>query len=658
MPIFASGTLNTTALVVPNLYVQILAPQVALLNGVPSNILGIVGTATWGPTNQPLTAALFADVVRQYGSPQPRKYDMATAAAMAIYQGANNMRLVRVSDGTDTAASISIGTSNLTLTGKYTGTLGNQAVATVSAGTAANTWRVAINIPGQIQELFDNIASGISSVTVVAGTGYTSVPSASVSAPNATSGPLAQAVVQATLTTLPAPALVTGGTSGFAVNDLLNFPNGIILKVSTVASGVVTAVTVINAGSIVGGSVPSNPVAMTSTSGAGIGTPTFTFTWGLGAATIVSNGQGYLSGTITLSGGGGSGGTYTPVTSYWGNMATAINSGQSGIRGPSNIVVASSPTGTTTPVAASYTLTGGTDGAGAVNGATLVGVDTTPRKGMYALRGSQASIGVLADCDDWTQATYQVAYGISEGTYMVGVTPAGDTITNAIANKAIYGIDSYAFKVMFGDWLIWNDPYNNVQRTVSPQGAAAGLLSNLSPQNVSLNKTLYGFQGTQRQLSGAPYSLAELTQLIGAGFDVVTNPAPAGNIFACASGHNSSSNAVIQSDQYTRLTNYIAATFNQVGGMGQYVGKLNTAATWRQALSTVNAFLTAMQTQSLIVGYTAKMDATNNPQSRTALGYGQMDVRVQYPGILEKFLLNVEGGASVSIVSKTAALAA
>jgi ribosome-associated toxin RatA of RatAB toxin-antitoxin module len=46
-------------------------------------------------------------------------------------------------------------------------------------------------------------------------------------------------------------------------------------------------------------------------------------------------------------------------------------------------------------------------------------------------------------------------------------------------------------------------------------------------------------------------------------------------------------------------------------------------------------------------------DTTNNPQSRTALGYVQADVQVQYQGINEKFIVNVEGGQTVQISSTT-----
>ena len=59
------GAINTTALIVPDLYVQIVAPQVSQLNGVPTNVLGIVGTATWGPVNAPVDIGDMAAYARQ-----------------------------------------------------------------------------------------------------------------------------------------------------------------------------------------------------------------------------------------------------------------------------------------------------------------------------------------------------------------------------------------------------------------------------------------------------------------------------------------------------------------------------------------------------------------------------------------------------------------
>ena len=62
MPIVQQGAINTTALVVPDLYVQIVPPQTLLLNGVPTDILGIVGSASWGPVGQPVTIGTMARI--------------------------------------------------------------------------------------------------------------------------------------------------------------------------------------------------------------------------------------------------------------------------------------------------------------------------------------------------------------------------------------------------------------------------------------------------------------------------------------------------------------------------------------------------------------------------------------------------------------------
>ncbi|MDV6321404.1 hypothetical protein, partial [Chromohalobacter sp. HP20-39] len=84
------------------------------------------------------------------------------------------------------------------------------------------------------------------------------------------------------------------------------------------------------------------------------------------------------------------------------------------------------------------------------------------------------SVAMLADCSDSTTWATQVTFGLSEGIYMIGVGPAGDTISNATSTKATAGIDSYAFKLLFGDWVYWLDTVNGVTRLVSPQAFVAG----------------------------------------------------------------------------------------------------------------------------------------------------------------------------------------
>ena len=73
MTIVQSGVVNTTALLVPDLYVQIVPPQNLILNGVPTDVIGVVGTAAWGPVNTPGNIASMADYSRLFGAIQARK---------------------------------------------------------------------------------------------------------------------------------------------------------------------------------------------------------------------------------------------------------------------------------------------------------------------------------------------------------------------------------------------------------------------------------------------------------------------------------------------------------------------------------------------------------------------------------------------------------
>ena len=317
MPIVQQGSINTTALVVPDLYVQIVPPQNLILNGVPTNVIGAVGTASWGPINQPVIIATMADYAKNFGSIAARKFDLGTQIATAVQQGAQNFRCVRVTDGTDTAASVLGPSTTVAFTALYSGSLGNQVALALTPGSRAGAWRLTIALPGITPEVFDNIA-------------------------------------------------------------------------------------------------------------------------GSGAA-------------------------------FWQALVTAVNQGQGPQRGPSQLVTVNAGGTTAAPAAFALSLSAGlpgTDGAANVTAATLTGTDLIPRRGMYALRGQGCSIGLLADADDPTQWTAQAAFGLQEGVYMILTGPANDTIANAITSKQSAGLDSYAAKLMFGDWLWWNDQVNTVMRLV------------------------------------------------------------------------------------------------------------------------------------------------------------------------------------------------
>lgn len=513
MPIVQQGSINTTALVVPDLYVQIVPPQNLVLNGVPTNVLGLVGTASWGPVGQPVIGATMADYARNFGPVIARKHDMGTQMATAVQQGAQNFRLVRVTDGTDVAAQTALPGSTVVFTARHTGSLGNRVVLALNPGSRASSWRLTITLPGLAPEVFDNLT------------------------------------------------------------------------------------------------------------GAG--------------------------------------------NEFWTILADAVNAGLGPRRGPSQFVTVDHGGAILAPESVSLTLgadVSGGDGGTFVGTAQLVGGDVAPRHGMYALRGQGCSLVLLADADDPAFWTTQAEFGLEEGAYMILTGPAGDSISNAVTTKQTMGLDTHAAKLMFGDWLWWQDQINGSLRLVSPQGFVAGRLANLSPEQSSLNKPLYGVIGSQK--SGTPgsgqsasYAAAELAVLLAAGIDVIANPQPAGAFWGVRGGHNASTNAAINGDNYTRLTNYIAATL--AAGMGQYVGQVISADLFRRIRATQLSFLQAMLSQGLLgsadgaLPFSVICDNSNNPASRTGLGYVQSDAQVQYQAINEKFIVNMEGGQTVQVARQT-----
>jgi len=148
-----------------------------------------------------------------------------------------------------------------------------------------------------------------------------------------------------------------------------------------------------------------------------------------------------------------------------------------------------------------------------------------------------------------------------------------------------------------------------------------------------------------------------LSVLLQGGIDVIANPQPAGAFWGVRGGHNSSSNAATNGDNYTRLTNYIAATL--ASGMGQYVGQVINATLFRRIRATQMSFLQNMVTQGMLGStdgsqpFSVICDVSNNPPSRTSLGYVQSDAQVQYQAINEKFIVNMEGGQTVEVQRQT-----
>lgn len=512
MPIYPAGSLNTAALQAPDLYIQIVPPKTRYINGVPTDILGVVGIADWGPVNSATLIGSPGDASQKFGTQTVRKYDLCTALAVSIQIGASNIRAVRVTDGTDTAATSTLkdtaAATGATLTAYYTGTLGNSLSATLATGSAASSWKLTVSLPGVAPEVFDNI---------------------------------------------------TG--SGLAL---------------------------------------------------------------------------------------------------WQNIVSAVNNGQSGVRGPSQLVIATVGATTLAPVASTQTVafTTGTSGNTTITDAVLIGVDGVTgatRKGMYALRGSGAQVLNLVDLTDATQWPTMVTYALSEGVYPVTQGPAGASYATVAASLATAGCDSYALKVMVGDWVYWQDQVNGQQRMIAPATFTAAKIAALSPNQSPLNKPITNAVSTQRNLSQQPYSIAEIGAINQARLDVITNPCPGGSYFGHRSGLNCSSNSAVNGDNYTRMTNFISLTI--AASFGGVIGQLQTPDVRRTTKSTMESFLQTLAQQGMIgdvnggPAFSVQIDASNNPDARVALGYMQADVQVKYLSVIRYFLVNLEAGQSVTVVT-------
>jgi len=93
--------------------------------------------------------------------------------------------------------------------------------------------------------------------------------------------------------------------------------------------------------------------------------------------------------------------------------------------------------------------------------------------------------------------------------------------------------------------------------------------------------------------------------------------------------------------------------------MGLYVGQVINAGLFRRVRATQLSFLQAMLSQGLLgstdgsLPFSVICDTSNNPASRTGLGYVQSDAQVQYQAINEKFIVNMEGGQTVQVSRQT-----
>jgi hypothetical protein len=139
MPTFLSGQQNLAALTVPGVYGQINLPSPFIV-GTPTNIMGVVGVGSWGPTNALIPFSHVTDGALALGSPMVRKYDIMTHIEAATQVGgAIGFQAVRVTDGSDLAAAGFLqGTLAQEAAGTITFTVNPTSNQTITLGTT--TW--------------------------------------------------------------------------------------------------------------------------------------------------------------------------------------------------------------------------------------------------------------------------------------------------------------------------------------------------------------------------------------------------------------------------------------------------------------------------------------------------------------------------------------
>lgn len=619
MPTFLSGQQNLASLTVPGVYIGIVQPS-PFVTGVPTNVEGIVGVASWGPVNTPVFMSSPANCALIFGNPATRFADLPTHIwAGSQVGGAVNWCGVRVTDGTDVAAAntLSVGsqaTGTITFALQpldgATITLNGTVVTFKTTVVGANQVAIGINLAATLQnlQLFLNNSNDVQ-------------------------------IIKNTYVVSPTVLTITSVLPGTAANSF------------TIAASVAT----VSAGTLLGGTAATAAITITSK---------YTGTAGNAQTYLISTGSAPNSFAWTGVFPGAQPETFNNITgagnAFWVNLANAINNGTNQ-RGPSKYFVATAGASTNAPqaFATAIALTGGTDGASGVGTAALLGQDIYPRKGMYSLRGSGCDCAELADCIDTTSWAAQNAFGISEDIYMITTTASGDNIANALATRVGAGLDTYAMKIMLGDWPTFFDSFQGLTRLVSPQAMALGVFGNLTPQNSALNKPINGIVATQTSNAMLLYSNVDLSKANQGGIDLIVPPlnAPGGNYFTMMTGRNTSSNTANNGDEYTRMTNFIARSL-QSFATGQFVGKTQSIdtndKTRLEATFVLDSFFQFLQDapREMIDGFQVTCDLTNNTPSTIAAGYLFAYAAVRYLGIVRYFVILLAGGSNVSVTSQ------
>ncbi len=621
MPVIQSSNFNQASLVVDGLYTVVTPPGGTIVQGVATGIGGFVGGASWGPVNVPVSLGTTADSARVFGPAGLGANDMPTDIAVAFQQGMGSAVGVRVTDGSDTAATGVVTEVGTAATGTVTATAASGGVV------AGQTLSVTVNgltasYTTQAGDTASSVATGLASA-IAANVALATLISASTNA-----GELIMAALAA-------------GISGNSITLAVTSSASVTLVASGATfSGGAAGATIFNLEALYTGTEGDN---LSATMVAGANSTAAAPTW-----TLQLTRTGIFSATEVYPN--------LPQSSLATSVINALANGINNVRGPSQLAkasVGSAPTAAP-QTGVSFALSGGSNGDSNITSAQQLGSNTsTPMTGMYALASQGVQQFCLCGNTDKNAWALEVTWAEDNGALAVLAFPANTTTDNAIALKSAAGIDS-EYAAMINDWVQFNDTWNGQLRLISPAAFVVGKVAALSPQFSPGNKPMNIITATSRTLAMSPYSDAELGKLFSNGIIVITNPCPGGKFFGLRSGLNASSNSTINGIEYTRMTNFLAYSIQQSFGIFVDLPQTTTSNDPLRSKASANLsnFLSGLQSQSMIQAFNVDMsfgEGKVNTTSSVEAGFMIANVPVQYMNTARFFVVNLVGGRTVNV---------
>lgn len=626
-------TLNAASLTAPDIYTQIVAPP-SYIRGVPTDVIGLVGTASWGYVNVPTHMGNGQDATLNFGSMSAASltdpHDMPTDLFLAFGQAGTTGSLeawgVRVSDGTDTAAAgVVAGTSAPLKTATIAGSIANNDVLNIiftSSAIAGSPLTISVT------------ASGTDTVTTLAAKFVTKINANTVLAALNVFATNLAGVISIYSSAAISPA-ITYTQSVSPGSETITLANG-----TSLASGITLTAKCTG--------VLGNSIAGVITAGAQANSFTFTLVPFAGTSEVYSN---------------------IPATGFWPALQAAINSGLNGVRGRSQYVTASNANvAVGAPTVQSNALAGGTDGRAGVTTANLLGSNTAfPYTGLWALSGVNPAVGIgwIVGLTDQAAPSSMLPFGQSNAVSVFFSMMEGQTTAQKLTAVQTIGIADPSF-LYSGDWIYMYDQVNAVTRLVPSTAVIGGMWATLNPSQSALNNPVNMVVGTERNnpVSGTiPYTESEVGQLNSAGIVTITNPVPGGSFFGVRTGASTSANPATAPMEYWRMTAFLARSLDQA--MGKFVGKnqsqqpndpLRNAV--RSQLNAFTSFLvgigeidSAINVCSFSSSPTANPGMGVNTASSVAEHYLFALSQVTYLSSVWFFIMQLQGGTTVVTVA-------